>query len=496
MGSEQKRAFLAVILSGIVLIVWQMYFAPKPPARTNVQTKQEISKKEVVVPKKEVIQKEVIKQKVDFTDYKLEKHIVKNDTSQLTLSSDLSINNAWSKSEKFNFLALTGNTEEQESLRIELIHDNGQISRVNFAIKKDLSSQDKIVGQNSQFGIALTGLIQNNGKFRLKLSSNIPYKYRVTFSSKAKELSNRQMRQYVVFGEEDTERYNVGDEEYVEGPIKWFGLDFNYHLFAIIFDNKSLVKYTVKKDGTAVIDLIHKSNEFNTNIIFTKKDYDHLASLKDSLELSVDFGIFAILAVPILRGLQFCYTIIPNYGIAIILITLLVRMLMFPLQFKSFKSMKKMQIIQPQINKIKEKYKNDTQRVQKETMELFKKNKVNPLGGCFPLLLQMPVFFAMYRVFNSAVELVGEPFFGWIQDLSIKDPYFILPILMALTMVVQQKFMPSSASPDPTQQKIMMFMPLFFGFIMKDLPSGLCLYFFASSIFGMIQQYFTYKVVK
>ena len=154
-----------------------------------------------------------------------------------------------------------------------------------------------------------------------------------------------------------------------------------------------------------------------------------------------------------------------------------------------------MQIIQPELTKLKEKFKDDPKRMQKETMELFKREKANPLGGCLPLLLQMPIFFAFYKVLYAAVELVGAPFIFWITDLSIKDPFYVLPVLMAFSMFLQQKLTPS-ASADPTQQKVMMFMPLIFGVIMKDLPAGLNLYIFISTIFGVTQQLFVYKMIK
>ncbi len=167
------------------------------------------------------------------------------------------------------------------------------------------------------------------------------------------------------------------------------------------------------------------------------------APLGHHLNKSIDFGLWGLIAVPILRGLQFFYSVIPNYGISIILLTIIIRMLTFPLQFKSFKSMKKMQEIQPELTKIKEKYKSDPQRMQQETMGLFKKAGANPLGGCLPMILQMPIFFAFYKVLYSSVELVDAPFFGWIHDLSQKDPYYVLPVLMGLAMVLNQRLMPS-----------------------------------------------------
>jgi YidC/Oxa1 family membrane protein insertase len=209
----------------------------------------------------------------------------------------------------------------------------------------------------------------------------------------------------------------------------------------------------------------------------------------------VDFGIWGFFAVWILKGLQFFYTWVPNYGISIILLTFLIRMITFPLQYKSIVSMKKLQLVQPELTKIREKFKDDPQRMQKESMELFKKSGANPIGGCLPLVLQMPVFFAFYKVLNNSVELVGAPFYMWIHDLSNKDPYFVLPVLMTGAMFLQQKMTPNTIS-DPVQKKVMMFMPLIFGFIMKDLPSGLSLYIFVSTLLGILQQVFVFNAKK
>ena len=153
-----------------------------------------------------------------------------------------------------------------------------------------------------------------------------------------------------------------------------------------------------------------------------------------------------------------------------------------------------MQKVQPEIQKLREKFKEDPQRLQRETMELFKRAGANPLGGCLPLILQMPVFFAFYQVLYNAVELVGAPFAGWIGDLSVKDPFYVLPVLMAVAMYFQQKITPTTVA-DPMQKKVLTFMPLIFVFIMKDLPSGLVLYIFISTLFGMVQQVFVYKTV-
>lgn len=151
--------------------------------------------------------------------------------------------------------------------------------------------------------------------------------------------------------------------------------------------------------------------------------------------------------------------------------------------------MKKLQEIQPKMAEIKEKYKKDPQKMQKEMTELYKKHKVNPVGGCLPMLLQIPVFFALYKVLLIAIELRGAPFMLWITDLSVKDPYYVLPIVMGITMVIQQKMTPTGM--DPKQAKLMMLMPVVFTFLFLNFASGLVLYWLVNNILGIIQQFFT-----
>lgn len=215
------------------------------------------------------------------------------------------------------------------------------------------------------------------------------------------------------------------------------------------------------------------------------KDYHELEGAR-MLGL-IDYGTFAKLAYPLLWLLRAFYKVVHNYGVAIILLTILVRMLFYPLTLKSQKSMKAMQRLQPQISALKEKYKDDPAKMQQEQMALFKTHKVNPMGGCLPMLVQLPVFIALYAVLGNSIELFQAPFFGWIQDLSTKDPLYIYPVLMGVSMFVQQKLTPA-AGMDPAQQKVMMFMPVIFSFMMINLPSGLTMYIFVSTLLGVLQQ--------
>lgn len=217
------------------------------------------------------------------------------------------------------------------------------------------------------------------------------------------------------------------------------------------------------------------------------KSMEALKSVDAEMVKVIDFGFFGFIAVPLLHLLKFCFSLVGNWGVAIILLTLIVRVVVLPFNVMSFRSMKAMQKIQPAVQTLREKYKEDPMRLNQEMMALMKENGANPLGGCLPMLLQIPVFFALYKVINSSVELYQSPFVLWITDLSLHDKFYVLPVLMGVLMYVQQKMTPTTM--DPTQAKIMAFLPLIFSVFMLNLPSGLTLYMFVSALFGFIQQY-------
>jgi YidC/Oxa1 family membrane protein insertase len=193
--------------------------------------------------------------------------------------------------------------------------------------------------------------------------------------------------------------------------------------------------------------------------------------------------------IPLLWVLNFFGSQLPgaNYGVAIILLTVLVKALFYPLSLKSMRSMKQMQALQPQLNALRAKLKSDPQRFQREQMELFKKHKVNPVGGCLPMIVQIPIFYALYLTLQYSVELQGAPFLLWISDLSKKDPYYVLPILMGISMLVQQKMTPTTG--DPRQAQIMLIMPVIFTFMFLEFPTGLVLYWLVNNVLSVAQQY-------
>ena len=485
MEADHKRAFLAILLSGLVLFAWQTWFAPKVPTSRNLHAPLESAPDE----EGQEARRETLREAAPPAE-PVEKSIVmlQGYGHQFDVSNALTIENIVSENAVNSFEKIVG-LKEPFSLEL-LTRERGE--PLSFELTPS-SEGNSLSGTNSRYGIDLNARLDEQGRLFISLRSSRPYLYRMNFYSEPKDAGNAKIREFIALKGGDVERHAVGEEEIGSGSLQWVALDFNYHLFAWSPIEKSHgMKYQMMPSGTVVIDTLEPANRYEGYFIFTKKKYDELVALEDNLHLSVDFGIFGILAVPILRGLQFFYRYVENYGIAIIILTLIIRLLTFPLQYKSFKSMKKMQQLQPEMAKLKEKYKDDPKRMQQETMELFKKGGANPLGGCLPMLLQMPIFFAFYQVLNNAVELVGAPFYLWIVDLSVKDPYYVLPVLMTITMFVQTRMNPGTTT-DPTQQKIMYLMPLIFGFIMKDLPAGLNLYITVSFVFGIAQQLLVYK---
>ncbi|OQW47754.1 MAG: hypothetical protein A4S09_14445 [Proteobacteria bacterium SG_bin7] len=274
---------------------------------------------------------------------------------------------------------------------------------------------------------------------------------------------------------------------------------FGSHYFAVAFADQSSITPTVKLHldhptktfvGTINHQMINPADRFEIKYaaFAGPKSLDILGSVDPQLKNVVNYGFFGFLSRPMLKIMKGFYNMFNNWGIAIILLTLMVRLVVLPFNVMSYRSIKAMQTIQPKLKALQEKYKDNRQELNLATMQLMKEHKVNPLGGCLPMLLQLPVFFALYQVFGQSIELYKAPFGLWIHDLSTKDPFYVLPIGMAVTMYIQQKMTPTTM--DPQQAKVMMFVPLLFSLMMLNLPSALNLYIFVSSLFAVIQQFY------
>jgi YidC/Oxa1 family membrane protein insertase len=318
-------------------------------------------------------------------------------------------------------------------------------------------------------------------------------------------------------GVEELKIKKLSDRNRVSGTITWSAFQDRYFMSAIIPSKPESMSVTYTLQEESFLEsriLLPEANipagtrsTYSFQAYFGPKNISILKRMGHQLERVVDFGWFDWLARPCLWVMNLIYRFIPNYGVAIILLTILIKGLLWPLGNKSYKSMGQMKKMQPLMADIRERYKDDKQKMNVELMALYKTYKVNPLGGCLPMLVQIPVLFALYRMLYQAVELRHEPFMGWIQDLSAPERLFnfgfsipfmqdpagipILTIMMGASMYIQQKMQPPMG--DPAQAKMMMFMPLFLIVICMNLSSGLVLYWFISNILSILQQYYVTK---
>ena len=284
--------------------------------------------------------------------------------------------------------------------------------------------------------------------------------------------------------------------------VDTIGLSWQYYGIALVDQSSVLASSRLFRSSTSTkfinLMLEHKSSSTLKNLDIIHKVFigpkkkDLLTKVDARLSDFIDYGFFGFLAELFLSILNKINSIVLNYGISIILLTIIVRFVLVPFNLISYKSMKNMQKIAPELKNIKSTYKDDKKLLNQKTMELMKNNKVNPVGGCLPMLMQFPVFIALYQVLGQSVELYKAPFFWWIKDLSLKDPYYILPVLMGIAMFVQQKINPSH-NMDKNMQKMMTFMPIIFVFFVLSLPSGLTLYILVSTLFGIAQQTYFLK---
>jgi YidC/Oxa1 family membrane protein insertase len=225
------------------------------------------------------------------------------------------------------------------------------------------------------------------------------------------------------------------------------------------------------------------------------QEQDELARLAKGLDLVVDYGIFTVISAPLFWLLKWLYGIVHNWGWAIVLLTIIIKSVFYPLNHASARSMAKMKVIGPKLKALQEQYANDKQQLQIKMMEMYKQEKINPLGGCLPILVQIPVFIALYWVLLSAVELRNAPWIGWIKDLAAPDPYFVLPVIYAITAYLQVKLSPTPIS-DPVQAKIMQIMPIAFSVMFVFFPSGLVLYWLVNNSLQIFQQWHMNRVLE
>lgn len=338
-------------------------------------------------------------------------------------------------------------------------------------------------------------------KYRFKFKGTTPkFAFFSLFGQAPAEDIEAQDRAFLFWNNGSLEKTTVAKAtEVIErnAPVDWIALTSRYFLLTLVqdgFSNPTAVKGLVQPLGGglsrgSIVFPVSGTGEISIpfKLYFGAKDVDVLKKVTPTLDHTVDFGFFTFVAYPLFRLMKFLNDLFHNYGVAIIIMTLIVKMLTYPLTYKSMKAMKDMAKIQPQLTKLREKYKDDKESLNREMMGLMKTHGYNPMAGCLPIAVQMPVFFALYRVLYSSIELYQAPFMFWITDLSAKDPFYVTPALLTITMFIQQKVTPSTAA-DPMQQKMLQFMPIIFGAFMLTLPSGLTLYMLVNAIASIGQQ--------
>jgi YidC/Oxa1 family membrane protein insertase len=296
---------------------------------------------------------------------------------------------------------------------------------------------------------------------------------------------------------------SLAEEGRPSGEFKFVGVDDHYFLASALAPGQTQATFTSltlnDSDNTqrqfATMALRFAESPQAVRFFIGPKQFDMLRAVDQDLIRAINFGMFAWLVIPLLNALTWIHSYVGNYGLAIIVLTVVINLIIFPLRHKTVVSMRKMQVLQPQLKAIQDRYAGlkvtdpARQKMNTEVMNLYKERGVNPASGCVPMLLTMPVLFAFYSLLSQAIELRGAPFAFWIHDLSLHDPYYVTPLLMGASMFWQQRITPSTA--DPAQQRIMLFMPIVFTAMFLQFPSGLAIYYFTSNLWTIGQQYFT-----
>ena len=390
-------------------------------------------------------------------------------------------------------------------------HVSGRREPLDFRLS--LQGENQIVGTAVVDGMKITKVVQvrsENYSLLTKVrAENVPPSFvglttslseSITGEAKGGFFSAQRFdhQEFYVRHDNTNSRMMLAQEAKVENysGVRVAGLSSQYFTAAlvdkspVIPDFKAVSSVEPKPLGLGVLthNMLTPDKTFSLDYVayVGPKSVEILKSSSPDLADVVDLGFFTSFAKGLLWLMKAIHSALGNWGVAIILLTILVRVVVLPFNLIGYKQMKAMSQIQPQIKVIREKYKNDQQKLNQEMMTLMREAKANPLGGCLPMLVQIPVFFALYQVIGQSIELYQAPFVLWIHDLSLKDPFYVLPVLMGVTMYFQQKISPSTL--EPAQQKILMFMPILFTVMMANLPSGLTLYIFVSSIFGVVQQ--------
>ena len=549
---EQSRLFIAIGLSFVIFFLWSMLFAPKPPEKpAQVPHQETATQQEQVQKNAEQSQQAAVEVQEPLPPQ--ETVVETQPARSITVDTPLFRMVLSSRGAAVTSVVLKKfhETIDKDSALKELIHEAAK----DGTILTSLSGADGRGLENGVFSTDFSGdalKVNDRGaeiRFQRRLASGlivdkiykfVPDSYLIGLTVNIRNgedkpyqgslsvdlinaLSNGSGR-YAFEGPsglignklEQINEKKVKDHSLFSGQIQWAAIEDRYFMTCIMppADSQAQMKLaagdkTIKNQVVMDVGTLapNETKSIDFKLFMGPKSVSLLKSYDNKLDRAVNFGWFDFLAKPCLWFMNFIYRFIPNYGVAIILLTILSRGIFWPLATKSYKSMGEMRRLQPLMQEIREKYKDDKTKMNQEMMALYRTYKVNPMGGCLPMLIQLPVFFALYRMLYSAIELRHAPFIGWINDLSAPDRLFhfafkipfmeppygipVLTLVMGATMLIQQKMSPQAG--DPSQAKMMMLMPVIFTFIFINFSSGLVLYWLVSNLFSIAQQYYTQK---
>ena len=409
---------------------------------------------------------------------------------------------------------------DKDQLRLLERSEKGEIT-FSKTLENGLKVLKRFKFTSDQYTINMEVEVQNNSSKEIKSQMGLEWIGQIELVKLAKEENKDYGLKYSFLRNQTVEKKEFGGsatsgcmpgcgtpsttiepfETTVKGDIKWFSFGGEYFTALLIpppskeiaLSVKGTEKYLLKADVINPPISIPPREKVNAQyqIYLGPKDEDLLKRLGAGAEKLIDFGWFTIIAKPLLWFLKVTNKITNNFGIDIIILSILIKIIFIPLTQISMKSMKEMQKVQPEMTRLKEQYKNDKARLQQEIMLLYKRRKINPMSGCLPMAIQIPVFIALYNALQNTIEMRHAPFFLWIRDLAAKDPIYITPLIMGATMVLQQKMTPTAT--DPTQAKMMLLMPVMFTFLFLNFPSGLVIYWLVNNVLSIAHQYYMNK---
>ncbi len=553
---ETRRFIFALSLSLLVFLVYVRFFAPKPPEKPVVPTaaKEETSQQKQAEPAPPSVRPEAVASKIEQTAAGRE-ITIETDLLRARVNTAGGVISGWElkhyrEADKTEvgigalYKRIMGQAPPEKPKKelgnVQLLPSYEGVDRKGMVDPLSLAPLDKALYKLAKVGYQADHdsllLNKNNPSGTLVLTykgpAGIEIEKRLTFhndSYKAdvvvqtkgldgytlslgtdfgiadkvsKDANGRVGLVAVVDGKFTSNKLgSIKEEEQHSGAIDWFGQDDKYFTATILYGGNGIITTTKTPAPKEIGDLLttdltvkEKPEAHTFSLYAGPKSFTLLEAQGHGMEQMVDYGWFSILAKPMFWLLRTFYGITKNYGIAIILLTIVVRALLFYPSLKSATAMEEMKKLQPQLTALREKYKKDSARLNQEMMKLYKEHKVNPLGGCLPMLLQLPFFVALYNVLSVSIELRQSPFISfWIKDLSVYDPYYILPVLMGVSMIFTMKM--TSTSVDPQQQKIMMFANIAFIFLFAWLPAGLLLYIALSNVLSIAQQLYVRKLL-